>query len=91
MFLYIELTTTLSRYLQVSGIHWWYKDASHAAELTAGYYNLNDRDGYRTIARMMTRHRGILNFTCVEMRDCEQSPKAKSGPEELVQQVKANY
>jgi beta-amylase len=24
---------------KVAGIHWWYKDQSHAAELTAGYYN----------------------------------------------------
>ncbi|KAI9177966.1 hypothetical protein LWI28_021174 [Acer negundo] len=72
---------------KVSGIHWWYKVDNHAAELTAGYYNLNDRDGYRPIARMLSRHHGILNFTCLEMRDSEQSADAKSGPQELVQQV----
>ncbi|KAI4331058.1 hypothetical protein MLD38_029283 [Melastoma candidum] len=72
---------------KVSGIHWWYKDDSHAAELTAGYYNLKDRDGYRPIARMLSRHHAILNFTCLEMRDTEQPAKAKSGPEELIQQV----
>ncbi|WOK99765.1 hypothetical protein Cni_G08477 [Canna indica] len=73
--------------IKVSGIHWWYKVDSHAAELTAGYYNLKDRDGYRTIARQLTRHDAILNFTCVEMRDSEQPEEAKSAPEELVQQV----
>ncbi|XP_068667979.1 beta-amylase [Aristolochia californica] len=72
---------------KVSGIHWWYKDPSHASELMAGYYNLDDRDGYRPIARMLSRHYAMLNFTCVEMRDSEQSAEAKSGPEELVQQV----
>ncbi|KAF6160203.1 hypothetical protein GIB67_016639 [Kingdonia uniflora] len=72
---------------KVSGIHWWYKEDNYAAELTAGYYNLNDRDGYRTIARMMSRHSATLNFTCLEMRNSEQSEEAKSGPEELVQQV----
>ncbi|KAJ4980595.1 hypothetical protein NE237_031432 [Protea cynaroides] len=72
---------------KVSGIHWWYKDESHAAELTSGYYNLNDRDGFRPIARMLSRHYAILNFTCLEMRDTEQSAEAKCGPEELVQQV----
>ncbi|KAJ4851269.1 Beta-amylase [Turnera subulata] len=71
----------------VSGIHWWYKDDNHAAELTAGYYNLKDRDGYRPIARMLSRHNAILNFTCLEMRDWEQPAIAKSGPQELVQQV----
>lgn len=72
---------------KVSGIHWWYKDDSHAAELTAGFYNLNDRDGYRPIARMLSRHYAMLNFTCLEMRDHEQPADAKSGPQELVQQV----
>ncbi|KAF6157203.1 hypothetical protein GIB67_041664 [Kingdonia uniflora] len=58
---------------KVSGIHWWYKEDNHAAELTAGYYNLNNRDGYRTIERMMSRHSASLNFTCLEMRNSEQN------------------
>ncbi|KAG8080224.1 hypothetical protein GUJ93_ZPchr0007g5253 [Zizania palustris] len=73
--------------IKISGIHWWYKVPNHAAELTAGYYNLDDRDGYRTITRMLTRHRACVNFTCAEMRDSEQSAEAKSSPEKLVQQV----
>ncbi|KAK7312747.1 hypothetical protein VNO77_36842 [Canavalia gladiata] len=73
--------------IKVSGIHWWYNVANHAAELTAGYYNLYERDGYRPIARMLSRHPAILNFTCLEMRDSEQSSDAKSAPQELVQQV----
>uniref|UniRef100_A0A8R7QIY9 Beta-amylase n=1 Tax=Triticum urartu TaxID=4572 RepID=A0A8R7QIY9_TRIUA len=73
--------------IKISGIHWWYKVPSHAAEITAGYYNLHDRDGYRPIARMLKRHRASLNFTCAEMRDSEQSSQAMSAPEELVQQV----
>ncbi|MQI72112.1 glycosyl hydrolase family protein, partial [Escherichia coli] len=65
--------------IKVSGIHWWYNVSSHAAELTAGYYNIFGRDGYRPIARMLTRHdNAILNFTCLEMRDSEQSSDAKS-------------
>ncbi|KAK6253039.1 hypothetical protein QUC31_014759 [Theobroma cacao] len=39
---------------KVAGIQWWYKSDSHAAELTSGYYNLKDRDGYRPIARMLS-------------------------------------
>ncbi|KAM3262924.1 hypothetical protein ACQJBY_053210 [Aegilops geniculata] len=73
--------------IKISGIHWWYKVPSHAAEVTAGYYNLHDRDGYRPIARMLKRHHASLNFTCAEMRDSEQSSQAMSAPEELVQQV----
>ncbi|RZB83634.1 Beta-amylase [Glycine soja] len=72
---------------KVAGIHWWYKTESHAAELTSGYYNLHNRDGYRPIARILSRHNAILNFTCLEMRNHEQPAKAKSGAQELVQQV----
>nr|XP_043619260.1 beta-amylase 7 isoform X2 [Erigeron canadensis]XP_043619261.1 beta-amylase 7 isoform X2 [Erigeron canadensis] len=32
--------------MKLSGIHWWYKTESHAAELTAGFYNPSNRDGY---------------------------------------------
>ncbi|XP_027341589.1 beta-amylase-like [Abrus precatorius] len=72
---------------KVAGIHWWYKAESHAAELTSGYYNIYGRDGYRPIARMLSRHNAILNFTCLEMRNYEQKAEAQSGAEELVQQV----
>ncbi|KAL2331801.1 hypothetical protein Fmac_019382 [Flemingia macrophylla] len=70
---------------KVAGIHWWYKSESHAAELTSGYYNLDHRDGYRPIARMLSRHNAILNFTCLEMRNHEQPAEARSGAQELVQ------
>ncbi|KAL8474388.1 hypothetical protein ACS0TY_031018 [Phlomoides rotata] len=72
---------------KVSGIHWWYKDDSHACELTSGFYNLKERDGYRPIARMISRHHATLNFTCLEMRNSEQPSDAKSAPQQLVQQV----
>lgn len=79
---------TRKQNLQVSGIHWWYRHPSHAAELAAGYYNLDGRDGYRPIARMLARHDGaILNFTCAEMSNSEQVEEAMSAPEQLVQQV----
>ncbi|CAN6205647.1 unnamed protein product [Urochloa humidicola] len=78
---------------KVSGIHWWYRHPSHAAELAAGYYNLAGggraaRDGYGPVARVLARHDGaVLNFTCAEMRDSEQPAEAMSSPEELVRQA----
>ncbi|KAG6384372.1 hypothetical protein SASPL_155820 [Salvia splendens] len=73
---------------KVAGIHWHYKTRSHAAELTAGYYNTRHRDGYLPIARMMAKHGVVLNFTCMEMRDGEQPNEANCSPEGLVRQVK---
>ncbi|CAI9759487.1 unnamed protein product [Fraxinus pennsylvanica] len=73
---------------KVAGIHWHYNTKSHAAELTAGYYNTRNRDGYLQIARMLSKYRVVLNFTCMEMRDGEQPGDARCSPEGLVRQVK---
>ncbi|KAM0922174.1 hypothetical protein ACQ4PT_006393 [Festuca glaucescens] len=73
--------------VKVAGIHWHYGTRSHAPELTAGYYNTRNHDGYLPIARMLGRHGAVLNFTCVEMRDHEQPQDAHCLPEALVRQV----
>lgn len=76
--------------VQVSGIHWWYKTASHAAELAAGFYNPANRDGYAAIAQMLAKHDAAFNFTCVELRTLAQAksyPEAMADPEGLVWQV----
>ncbi|XP_058195269.1 beta-amylase 2, chloroplastic isoform X2 [Rhododendron vialii] len=75
---------------KLSGIHWWYKTASHAAELTAGFYNTSNHDGYTRIATMLKKHGAALNFTCVELRTMDQHenfPEALADPEALVWQV----
>uniref|UniRef100_A0ACD5WIV9 Uncharacterized protein n=1 Tax=Avena sativa TaxID=4498 RepID=A0ACD5WIV9_AVESA len=73
--------------VKVAGIHWHYGTRSHAPELTAGYYNTRNHDGYKPIARMLARHGAVLNFTCVEMRNHEQPQEAQCLPEALMQQV----
>lgn len=73
---------------KVAGIHWHYRTRSHAAELTAGYYNTRHHDGYLPIARMFSKHGVVFNFTCMEMRDGEQPEHANCSPQGLVRQVK---
>ncbi|GJN34701.1 hypothetical protein PR202_gb23387 [Eleusine coracana subsp. coracana] len=73
--------------VKVSGVHWWYKTASHAAELTAGFYNPCNRDGYAPIAAVLKKYDAALNFTCVELRTMDQHevyPEAFADPEGLV-------
>lgn len=75
---------------KLSGIHWWYKTASHAAELTAGFYNPSNRDGYVVIAAMLKKHGAALNFKCAEMRMLEEAVdfcEALGDPEGLAWQV----
>ncbi|XP_054808308.1 beta-amylase 3, chloroplastic-like [Prosopis cineraria] len=73
---------------KIAGIHWHYTTRSHAAELTAGYYNTRFRDGYLPIAQMLAKHGAIFNFTCMEMKDSQQPHHANCSPEGLVRQVK---
>ncbi|KAM3218573.1 beta-amylase 7 [Capsicum annuum] len=75
---------------KLSGIHWWYKTAGHAAELTAGFYNPSNRDGYILIAAMLKKHGAALNFKCAEMSMLEQAvdfSEALVDPEGLAWQV----
>eukprot|EP01018_Ginkgo_biloba_P037924 Gb_39976 [translate_table: standard] len=72
---------------KVAGIHWHYCTRSHAAELTAGYYNTRETDGYIPIARLFSKHGVVLNFTCFEMKDSEQPQHARCSPEGLLKQV----
>ncbi|GIQ86765.1 glycoside hydrolase, family 14 [Kipferlia bialata] len=74
--------------MKIAGIHWWYGDSTHAAELTAGYYNLYGQSGYAPIARMFGQYGARFDFTCLEMTDAQQSgSNAACMPEELVHQT----
>lgn len=75
--------------MKVSGIHWWYNHASHAAELTTGYINggFSTQDFYSRIASLCAELGVVVDFTCFEMSNNEQSQDAKCAPENLVYQV----
>lgn len=68
-------------------MHWWFKSRSHAAELTAGYYNARGRDGYAPLMRALAKNGARCSFTCVEMRDCEHPPEGRCSPQGLLRQV----
>ncbi|KAK5804717.1 hypothetical protein PVK06_032368 [Gossypium arboreum] len=65
-----------------------YRTRSHAAELTAGYFNTRYQDGYLPIAQMFSKHGLVFIFTCMEMKDGEQPEYANCSPEGLARQVK---
>ncbi|KAI4355063.1 hypothetical protein L6164_003876 [Bauhinia variegata] len=75
---------------KLSGIHWWYKTASHAAELTAGFYNPCNRDGYAAIMAMLKKNGASLNFACADLHSSnlqEDFPEAFADPEGLAWQM----
>ncbi|XP_076893313.1 beta-amylase 7-like isoform X1 [Bidens hawaiensis] len=75
---------------KVPGIHWWYKTASHAAELTAGFYNPSNRDGYAPVMETLKKHGVALNFTLAQMGISDphmDSSEAFEDPDGLAWQV----
>eukprot|EP00927_Polykrikos_kofoidii_P042211 TRINITY_DN3606_c0_g1_i1.p1 TRINITY_DN3606_c0_g1~~TRINITY_DN3606_c0_g1_i1.p1 ORF type:complete len:435 (+),score=80.23 TRINITY_DN3606_c0_g1_i1:88-1392(+) len=74
---------------KISGVHWWHNTEHHAAEVTSGYYNSNGRNAYSELAEVFASNgHASVDFTCLEMRDSEQSSECASGPEELVRSVR---
>ncbi|XP_021740709.1 inactive beta-amylase 4, chloroplastic-like [Chenopodium quinoa] len=74
---------------KIGAIHWWYHTLAHAAELTAGYYNTAQRDGYDPLALVLFRHGAALHLSCLEMRDRDTPPGYFCSPEGLLQQLQA--
>ncbi|KAG0454354.1 hypothetical protein HPP92_025658 [Vanilla planifolia] len=51
--------------VKIPAIYWWYRTSSHAAELTAGYYNPTNQDGYSPVFDMLKKHHVMMKFTLV--------------------------
>ncbi|XP_074264520.1 beta-amylase 8-like isoform X1 [Silene latifolia] len=50
--------------VKIPSVYWWYKTASHASELTAGYYNPTNRDGYSPVLEILKKHSVTMKFVC---------------------------
>lgn len=71
---------------KIPGIHWWYNQSAHAAELTAGIYNTVNRDGYLPIFKPLEKYHASLQLTSAEMRNSEQHAQALCDPEKQLAQ-----
>lgn len=74
--------------LKIAGIHWHYRSQSHAAELTAGYYNTAYNNGYAPLIQLCADFGAVLTLTCVEMCDAQHPAEARCSPEGLLYQVR---
>lgn len=86
----MELRPPVRIGIKLAGVHWGYRTPSHAAEMTAGYYNTLGRDGYAPFFDILAQNKGGISFTCVEMRDCEHPPESACSPEDLLRQILQN-
>lgn len=72
--------------MQIPVVYWWYKTTSHAAELTAGFYNPQNRDGYCAIWKMLKKHSVAMKFVCPDPQIIENN-EALADSEGLCLQV----
>ncbi|KAM0843757.1 hypothetical protein ACQ4PT_057499 [Festuca glaucescens] len=74
--------------VKIPSMYWWYRTASHAAELTAGYYNPTNRDGYSPVFKMLKKHSVILKVVCYGPEyTVQENDEAFADPEGLTWQV----
>lgn len=50
--------------VKIPAVYWWYKSTSHAAELTSGYYNPTNQDGYSPVFGVLKKHSVTVKFVC---------------------------
>ncbi|KAG9452912.1 hypothetical protein H6P81_005816 [Aristolochia fimbriata] len=51
--------------VKIPAVYWWYKTSGHAPELTAGFYNPTNQNGYSPIFDVLKKHSVTLTFVCV--------------------------
>ncbi|KAL3498098.1 hypothetical protein ACH5RR_040830 [Cinchona calisaya] len=74
--------------VKIPAIHWWYKTASHAAELTGGYYNPTNQDGYSPVFEILKKHSVTVKFVSPGLQfSCHEIDEALADPEGLSWQV----
>lgn len=80
-----NLPLTLSA--KVPLLHYWHKTRSHPAELTAGYYNTDTRDGYDSVAEIFARNSCQMVVPGMDQVDKDQPQGLRASPESLVAQI----
>ncbi|KAL2902195.1 Beta-amylase 8 [Bienertia sinuspersici] len=73
--------------VKIPAVYWWYRTPSHAAELTAGYYNPTNRDGYLPVFEILRKHSVTMKFVCPRSQINCQDDESFSDPEGLSWQV----
>uniref|UniRef100_A0A5B7AL63 Beta-amylase n=1 Tax=Davidia involucrata TaxID=16924 RepID=A0A5B7AL63_DAVIN len=68
-------------------MHSWYRTRAHASELTAGFYNTVNRDGYEGVAEMFGRNSCKMILPGMDLSDELQPREGLSSPELLLAQI----
>ncbi|KAL2506713.1 Inactive beta-amylase 9 [Abeliophyllum distichum] len=67
-------------------MHSWYRTRSHPSELTAGFYNTANRDGYEAIAEIFSRNSCKIILPGMDLSE-DKPNESRSSPELLLAQI----
>ncbi|EEF42523.1 Beta-amylase, putative [Ricinus communis] len=74
--------------VKIPAVYWWYKTSSHAAELTAGYHNPTNQDGYSPVFEALKKHSVTVKFVCSGLQvSAHENDEVLADPEGLSWQV----
>lgn len=68
-------------------VHSWYRTKSHPSELTTGFYNTVNRDGYAAVVEMFAKHSCQIILPGMDLSDNQQPNESLSSPELLLAQI----
>lgn len=77
----------VTTYGKIPLVHSWYRTRSHPSELTAGFYNTENRDGYEPIVKMFAKNSCKIICPGMELSDACQPHEILSSPELLRAQI----
>ncbi|GLT59650.1 hypothetical protein SLA2020_324580 [Shorea laevis] len=80
--------TAASIYGKIPLMHSWNRTRSHPSELTAGFYNTVNRDGYEAVAEMFARNSCKMILPGMDLSDEHQPHESLSSPESLIGQIR---
>ncbi|KAJ6838152.1 inactive beta-amylase 9 [Iris pallida] len=80
-----HLPMTLSAKIPL--LHCWHDTRSRPAQLAAGYYNSEGRDGYDSVAEMFARNSCRMVVPGVDLADRDVPVGLRSSPESLLSQI----
>jgi len=73
---------------KLPAVHWWYKTKSHAAELTAGFYNVEGHDGYDAFMEMFAKNASLVILPRMDASDIYYPAEARCSPESVFLQIR---
>nr|GEU72659.1 inactive beta-amylase 9 [Tanacetum cinerariifolium] len=82
----IDTTVMVSGKLPL--IHSWYKTRSHPAEVTAGFYNTINKNGYEEIAKIFGKNSCKMILPGMDLLDEQQPNGSFSSPELLLEDIR---